>query len=246
LPRFSDYIVYADESGDHTLPAIDPTYPMFVLAFCLITKVEYARTLVPEVLEFKFKHFGHDQVILHEHDIRKNRGPFSIIRDPAIRGPFMDDLNTLVDSAPIILIATAIRKNVLVRTYSTPANPYHLGLEFGLERLYLELRDRGCRDGIAHILFEKRGSKEDDELELEFRRIRDGGNYFGCSLPFEPIFCDKKCNSSGLQFADLVARPIGRRTLEPDQPNRAYDTLKKKFRRSPGGETLGWGLKVFP
>jgi hypothetical protein len=30
------------------------------------------------------------------------------------------------------------------------------------------------------------------------------------------------------------------------QPNRAYDIVAKKFRRSPTGETKGWGLKVFP
>ncbi len=32
----------------------------------------------------------------------------------------------------------------------------------------------------------------------------------------------------------------------PTQPNRAYDVVAKKFRRSPTGEMKGWGLKVFP
>jgi hypothetical protein len=58
--------------------------------------------------------------------------------------------------------------------------------------------------------------------------------------------CDKKCNSPGLQLADLVARPIGRKVLQPHQPNRAYDILQAKFRRSPDGTLFGWGLKVFP
>jgi len=57
---------------------------------------------------------------------------------------------------------------------------------------------------------------------------------------------DKKCNSAGLQVADLVARPIGRKILAPGQPNRAYDILQRKFRRSPSGRIEGWGLKVFP
>ncbi len=30
-----------------------------------------------------------------------------------------------------------------------------------------------------------------------------------------------------------------------DQPNRAYDIVSAKFRRSPMGEIRGWGLKVF-
>ena len=33
--EFSDYIVYVDESGDHSLESIDINYPVFVLAFCI-------------------------------------------------------------------------------------------------------------------------------------------------------------------------------------------------------------------
>lgn len=34
--------------------------------------------------------------------------------------------------------------------------------------------------------------------------------------------------------------------MRPMQPNRAYDIVEKKFRRSPAGIIKGWGLKVFP
>jgi hypothetical protein len=57
---------------------------------------------------------------------------------------------------------------------------------------------------------------------------------------------EKKCNAAGLQLADLVARPIGRKILDPAQANRAFDILAPKLRRSPAGEVRGWGLKVFP
>jgi hypothetical protein len=43
-----------------------------------------------------------------------------------------------------------------------------------------------------------------------------------------------------------MARPIGRHVLSPAQPNRAYDIIEKKLRRSPTGEVLGQGLKMFP
>ena len=36
--RFSDYVVYVDESGDHSLERIDPDYPVFVLALCVFHK----------------------------------------------------------------------------------------------------------------------------------------------------------------------------------------------------------------
>jgi hypothetical protein len=32
-PPFSEWIVYVDESGDHGIASIDPSYPIFVLVF---------------------------------------------------------------------------------------------------------------------------------------------------------------------------------------------------------------------
>ena len=41
IPEFSDYVVFVDESGDHGMQNIDPQFPIFVLVFCVIVKVEY-------------------------------------------------------------------------------------------------------------------------------------------------------------------------------------------------------------
>ena len=97
----------------------------------------------------------------------------------------------------------------------------------------------------VHMVVEKRGKNEDDELELEFRRICDGGNFKRDDFPFELVFAHKQSNSSGLQLADLVARPIGMSVIRPGQPNRAFELLKPKLVRIQGN-TNGWGLKVFP
>ena len=40
MPAFNDFIIYADESGDHGLDPIDPGYPVFVLACCIFRKNE--------------------------------------------------------------------------------------------------------------------------------------------------------------------------------------------------------------
>ena len=118
-------------------------------------------------------------------------------------------------------------------------------MTFCLERLQMHL---GGSEDITHVVFEKRGEKEDRELELEFRRICDGGNALkkDDQLPFKAIFADKQTNSSGLQFSDLVARPIGLHHLRPDQANRAWDVLEGKLRKKPGGGYAGRGLKTFP
>jgi hypothetical protein len=84
----SDFIVYVDESGDHGLKTIDINYPVFVLAFCIFRKDVYVDQLVPAMQRFKFSHFGHDQILLHETDIRKDRGDFSILKSKALKEAF--------------------------------------------------------------------------------------------------------------------------------------------------------------
>jgi len=54
MKRFSDYIVYVDESGDHGLNSVDTTYPIFVLAFCIFKKHNYA-THIPHKWEKNFE-----------------------------------------------------------------------------------------------------------------------------------------------------------------------------------------------
>lgn len=243
MPSFDDFIVFVDESGDHGLATMDPHYPIFVLAFCLFRKDRYAREIVPALLDLKFKHFGHDQVILHEREIRKREGDFQILNDPETRTEFHADLDRLVGETRFTLLASVIDKVALNSSYQTPDNPYHLAMAFGLERVYLHLQK--ATQGTVWFVFEKRGDKEDDDLELQFRRICES-NATGNQLPFKIRFASKLSNSSGLQFADLIARPIGRHHLKPEQPNRAHEIIDTKFRKSPDGKLLGWGLKVFP
>ena len=243
---FGDYLVFVDESGDHGLARVDPGYPVFVLAFCLFAKSDYVERAGPALQRLKFRFWGHDEQVLHEHEIRKPNKHYGFLFDPSKRTAFLDAVSKLVDEASFQLVAAVIRKLEFSQQYVLPANPYDLALEFGLERIYQELSSRGQADKVTHIIVEKRGEKEDTQLALAFRRICDGANALNKRLPLELVMIPKASNSTGLQIADLVARSVGIKVLRPMQPNRAYDIVAKKFRRSPAGETKGWGLKVFP
>ncbi|WP_431065975.1 DUF3800 domain-containing protein [Methylotuvimicrobium sp.] len=240
---FSDYIVYVDESGDHGLNSIDPSYPVFVLVFCIFHKRDYVQTVVPLIQEFKLKHFGHDQVILHETDIRRDRGSFAFLKSKQHKSDFLNELTDLVQKAPFTLISSVIDKQAYRQRHLTVENPYHIGLRFGLERIFYHLRQQPT---LTHIVVEQRGKVEDNELELEFRRICAGENYLHRPLPFELVFADKKSNSAGLQLADLIARPIGLHILKPEQSNRAFDIIENKFYRNSRGNKHGFGLKRYP
>jgi hypothetical protein len=243
--EFSDYIVYVDESGDHGLVSINALYPVFVLAFCVFEKQGYASKVVPAMTSLKFDTFGHDMVVLHERDIRKKDGAFRLLNKEQREG-FMGRLTNIIAHTEFRLVAVVIDKVKLLERYPDPHNPYHEAMKLGLERVFLYLNSRGQGEVRSHVVFEARGKREDAELELEFRRVRDGANSCRRALPLEIVFADKRANSAGLQFADMVARPIGMSILRPDQPNRAMDVLKTKFDRSQSGEVAEYGLKVFP
>lgn len=248
---FSKYVVYVDESGDHSMEKIDTQYPLFVLAFCVFHKRHYSEQVVSALEKFKFNHFGHDQIVLHENEIRKEKGVFNIFRSPEERAAFMGELTGIIDQSNFILISCVIDKRRLNRHADANSNPYHIALGFCLETLYEFLQEKHQHTKKTHVIVECRGKKEDNELELEFRRICDGANRLSHQLPFDVLFSDKRTMSSGLQLADLVARPIGLSVLKPGQKNKAFEVLKKKFYCEGGREWVGtgfegMGLKIFP
>ena len=248
---FSKYIVYVDESGDHGMQTIDPQYPLFVLAFCVFHKRHYSEHVVSALEKFKFKHFGHDQVVLHENEIRKEKGSFNIFRSRDEKSQFLDDLTEIIDASNFILITCVIDKRNLKTHADASSNPYHIALGFCLETLFEFLHEKDQHEQQTHVVVECRGKKEDNDLELEFRRICDGSNRLGHQLPFDVIFSDKQAMSSGLQLADLVARPIGLSVLKPEQKNKAFEVLKRKLycdggREYAGKNFEGMGLKIFP
>ncbi|GEQ99330.1 3-deoxy-D-manno-octulosonic acid transferase [Iodidimonas gelatinilytica] len=243
MPDFSDYIVYADESGDHGMVNIDPQYPMFALTFCVMRKDAYTAEIVPAMQGFKFGIWGHDTVVLHEHEIRKSLGPFGLLRtDRALRTRFMKELNALIETAPMTIFASVIHKEKHRERYANPWNPYEIALHFCMERLHMMLAEEDQHGKTVHVVFESRGAKEDAELEREFRRIAGNDNHWGywrhdfSRFDFQPVFIPKAANASGLQLADLTARPIALSQLRPGQPNRAFDIIRPKLR----------DLKCFP
>lgn len=242
---FSDFIIFADESGSPVLEGPDPTFPVFVLNCVLMAKVDYAERIVPRLQRLKFDFVGHDQLILHERDIRRQQKDFAFLQvDAGVREAFLERVNAVVEDAEIEVIAAVIDKVRLAQKYANPWSPYEIALHFCMETLLSRLRQFGQAGRLIHVIFESRGKKEDAQLELHFRRIAANQANWGYKQPdfryleWEPVFIDKKSNSSGLQLADLMARPIGLQVLRPSQDNRAFDVLRSKLAYG--------GMKSFP
>ena len=244
---FSDYIVYVDESGNSSLKSIDAAFPVFALVFCIFHKEAYASDVVPAIQRFKFEHFGHDAVILHEHDIYRQNPPFQFLKDSARRNAFLAGLEHIVQTSEFTVVAAVIDKAALVRKHGRRGrDPYGLALQFCMERAHAFLAEHGQTGRRTHVVVEQRGGGDDAQLALAFQGIRSGANHWGEVLDLELVTASKKINSAGLQLADLIARPIARHVVNPAQPNRTYDVIAAKLRQSPDGRAMGWGLKIYP
>lgn len=225
--EFGDYVIYVDEAGDHGPASAD--FPVFVLAFCIFRKRQYCAEVLRDVHSFKFKYLGHDAVVLHEREIRKSQPPFDFLLEASVRGHFLEDLNALIRSAPFTLIAVVVDK----RRHLVGANPYSAALDLGLVNVTKYLRSVD-EQRLTHVVVESRGKKEDAALAAAFDQFcSPAGTLDGCNLELQ--FAAKTLNHSGMQLADMVARPIGRHVMNPSQSNRAYELLRSKFWGGPDG-----------
>ncbi|QQS16637.1 MAG: DUF3800 domain-containing protein [Neisseriales bacterium] len=169
LPIFNKYLVFVDESGDHHLCPHNQEFPLFVLVFCIIERAHYANFITPKFLELKLKYFQDPHIVFHEREIHKAVGQFTFLSETSLREGFFDDLNDFMQRAKYKIIACIIDKKNLQSHYNSPVNPYEFSTKFCLERLQLFLKNTK-EDRELTIVFETRGKKEDDELELSFRR----------------------------------------------------------------------------
>ena len=241
------YIVYLDETGDHSLELIDRDFPIFALAMFICEGKYYNQTILPTVSQWKMDNFGHEGIVLHSRDIRKAQKDFGLLTNPQKRQEFLSKINVMMRDFKYYLIVSVIKKQDHKDKYGINANnPYDLAMMFCLERLLVFLEDVG-QDEI-HLVAESRGKKEDRDLELSFLKIISQGTGYNSADRFKRInfklhFVPKTMNTIGTQLADLAAYPIARHIPHPGKASPAYEIVSKKFYKGKG-----WvrGLKVFP
>lgn len=244
------HYLFLDESGDHGLVKIDPSFPFFVLCGIIIDEVNYL-TFKNNFDNIKLKYWRTTNVIFHSRNIRKCDEAFSNLLDLEIKRQFYDDWNSLITQTPFTVIASCINKIQFVKNYGRilAEDVYEVALSFILERVVFYLDSLG-NDGQRKVLtaIERRGKREDSKLTDHLAQILRIGTYFVDSQRFKSAnfrfyFKDKRENILGLQLSDMVAYPIARKCLNTNQPNPAYNLIAPKF-YSENGKT--YGFKKFP
>jgi len=212
-------IVYVDESGESSAHAVDNAYPVFVLACCVFEVETYIREVVPAFQKLKFDWFGHDQVVFHSSDIRRRRGDFKFLLDPEKEAKFAEDLTSFVSNAEFEIYAECVSKVEIIDGSQVDFYP---GAVISSLTKIRENESNGHRAGAEHaVVFESRGRQQDDIV----RNALASMNWRGPSW-----FSSKQALSTGLQIADLVARPIGINALGRINGNAPFDAIYKKLR----------------
>jgi hypothetical protein len=239
--------LFIDESGDHGLTKIDTEFPVFLLSGILITGENY-EILRQSFNKLKHSIWGNKEVIFHSRDIRKCEKEFQKLFDLEIKKYFYEEINKIISDADYNIIASAIQKNKFIELFGKLQNDvYEVALSFVIEQAVMALDSFNIKTDLS-IVIEKRGKKEDKQLDDHFQRILGKGTgklsperIISCNPTF--TFKNKRENINGLQLADLVAYPIARNVIEPNRANPAFDILEPKIYRM--NDSLD-GLQIYP
>lgn len=237
-------VLFLDESGDHNLSVIDPSYPMFVLGGVIVDKEYTDGPLTAAFDDFKRRMLGRTDIVLHTADIVRTKNGFETLKDNEFRAHFYTELNTLMQKLRYSVVACAIHKFSYSRRHE-PHRPnlYHLGFDVLVE---IFRHDIGNARNGGLIVAEKRQPALDQELQRHWLDLQTSGNRYvkGDVIQSRIQTLDlrgKGENIAGLQLVDLVVSPIGRRAIgKPDRGD--WSIVEQKLRRSRSGRTEGYGL----
>lgn len=241
------HYLFIDESGDHNLKSHNRSGKLFLLCGCVVKSEEIEK--IDHLLdEFKVKHFGTKEVVLHYRDIRKREGIFNILLDKKKNDLFIEELKGIISTIDFKVIVSVIDKSSHINEYGKVADdPYELSLNFVVER-YIFCCDRNMNESLVFV--EKRGAKEDTKLTNRWVKIYQRGTGYIQSEEIQKKIKELKMhwktdNINGLQIADISASSILRKFIHSDKDEEFFDILKPKIVMHRNAY-IGKGVKVFP
>lgn len=243
------YYLYIDECGDQNLESFSPTFPIFTLCGILVAddKVEQ---LNQQVKDLKKQFWGDKIIILHSRDIRKCQKGFEILFDLNIKQQFYEAINhILAQNNVYVIVSCSIMKEPYIRQFGKLNDVYGQSLSFVIERAIFCVDNKVPEgEGRIHSIVERRGKREDKALLGYYLQLLEKGTYWVDALRMKDRmesfeFKWKSDDVIGLQIADLIAYPLTRHVLNPNQVNLAFDVIEPNIFQQEG-KILG--LKVFP
>lgn len=221
----SIYHLFIDKCGDHNLAKYDPGFPVFTLCGILVSR-QNLRVLSKAFEDLKVDIFGSQEVVIHSVDIRKWRGPFSVLADEKLRERFFSGIERILrQTEAYVIVSCTIFKEQLSKfcVRGEENDVYGLCLSYLIERsiFYVDNSESDDAPEIS-IVVERRGKKEDNKLLNYYNGLRNRGTKWVSAERLRARigdfgFKNKKDNIIGLQIADLIAYPVTIHLLYPQR-----------------------------
>lgn len=248
--------LYLDECGSHHLGQPGDDFPVFVLCGVIVDADAYP-AFDRHWKTWKATRLGSPDIRVHEPNVRNRSYDFHR-SDPVEQADLLLSLDPELSELAFDVIAAAIDKRAFFQTHGNnpvddflPRSAYLMCVDFLIERFVHYLYYRGG-DAQGQVFAESRGSREDAEVHAEFIRLLLEGTqwqadgWFRYQLRPSIEFLPKSRNVSGLQIADLGARPIAEKILQPDSTPERWLLFRSRLYDGVEGRPASYGLKVYP
>ncbi len=254
--RRPEFRFFLDECGTHDLRPENDPFPVFCLCGIAVPADRYD-TFDALWKDWKARWLGDSHARVHEPNVRHCSHRF-YRADPAEQRELIESLNQQLAELEFTCIAAVIDKRRFVELYPSgkvddflPISTYLICTDFVFERFVHFLYHVGG-DARGLTQAESRGLREDAEVHAEFLRLHLEGTQWQSEHQFRRAlrpyieFHRKDGKISGLEVADLVARPIAEKILRPDTTPARWAIIEPKIYDGLQGRKLSYGLKVFP
>ena len=251
-----EYFLFLDECGSHPVNSPSDRFPVFCLCG-IIVDVDRYRTVDRQWKMWKARWLGSARELVHEPEVRRRSNKFHN-SDMSKEQELIDSLATEIESIDFTCIAAVIDKRQFAVMHPEgfvddflPSSGYLMCIDFVIERFVHFLHHVG-NDARGLVIAESRGAREDAEVHSEFIRLQLDGtqwqseSWFRHQLRPYIEFQKKHRNSSGLQLADLCARPIAEKVLNTAANPERWDAIKTKLYDGTLDRPASYGLKVYP
>jgi hypothetical protein len=250
------FFLCIDECGSHHINPMGDRFPAFALSGVFIDYDKY-RAVDRTWKTWKSSWLGSPGIVVHEPEVRRRTAHF-YRPDPNDEQALLESLEGQLGQLEYGLISAVINKNELHAAYGDeavddflPVSQYLMALDFVIER-FVHFLYYSADDARGIVLAESRGTLEDALVQHEYVRLMiEGTQYHSASwfryqlAPFVE-FLPKARNHTGLQLADLSARPCAEKVLAPNSRPERWDVFRSKLYDGGIGRPESYGLKAFP
>lgn len=249
------YYLFLDECGSHVAGPVDRAFPLFCLTGVIVSKENYEQ-FDSIWRRWKQEMLGNAALVTHEPDLRANTKAFRK-HTPEERTELLQSLDDVLDQLDFQCLAAVVDLRELQQMYPgarvdefLPESCYLMAIDFIMERFVTFLQIEG--DAHGQVFAESRGAREDAIVHAEFLRLQLHGTQYRSESDFRyqllphMEFYRKSRNHSGLQIADLAARPFAEIVRDPTSSPVRWDVFRKKIYAGKDDIAHSHGMKIFP